>query len=407
MRFRKWLIVTQYYHPEPGAPQIRLRHMAKQLAAHGCEVTILTGMPNYPEGIVQPAYKGKLTMQETIDGIPVKRIWLYPAGGKKPLKRMINYLTFTFNSLLNIRLARKFNMIFIEAQPLTLAWYGTWAKALYGKPYIYNTPDLQVEIAGERGWMGRTIVNIAKRMETRLMTKAFSVSTVTYAFIEHFIEERGIARNKMSFLPNGVDTDAIKPLPYDNAYAEKMGTVGKKVFTYAGTHADYQGLDVILDAAKLVKDNKEIVFLMAGKGPERQRLIDRAKEEGIDNVLFRDSPFDEAAQLFSISYAFVVVLRNIPAAAKMRLSKTFPPLGAGVPVIFGGIGESSDIIRNEKCGIATPPEDPKALAEAVLEMANNQAFRDECSRNGLALIERDFSWKGIVSKWLKEIEGIG
>ena len=115
-----------------------------------------------------------------------------------------------------------------------------------------------------------------------------------------------------------------------------MGVEGKKVLTYAGTHADYQGLDVILDAAKRLRHRSDIVFLMVGKGPERQRLIDRAKSEGIANVLFKDSPFEEVSLLMSVSYAFLVVLRDIPAAKKMRLSKTFPPLACGVPVIYAG-----------------------------------------------------------------------
>jgi colanic acid biosynthesis glycosyl transferase WcaI len=405
-RFKNWLIVTQYYHPEPGAPQIRLRAMAKELLAHQCNVTVLTGMPNYPEGIIHKQYKGKFTYTEEIDGVKVKRLWLYPAGGKKPLKRIFNYLTFTFHTLFHLGAAKGKQIVFIEAQPITLAFFGLFAKWLFKVPYIYNTPDLQVEIASERGWVGGNLVKAAKALETYFMQKSLSVSTVTHAFIEHFIKERKMPRERMSFLPNGVDLSHMHPMQYDHDYALKMGIAGKKVFTYAGTHADYQGLDVILDAAKLLKERNDISFLMVGKGPERQRLINRAAKEGIENVHFKDSPFSEGSLLMSISYAFLVVLRNIPAAQKMRLSKTFPPLACGVPVIFGGIGESADIIKDNNCGIVTPPEDPQMLANAVMDLADNPQKREEFSRNGLILIEREFSWKTIVSNWLMEIEKI-
>jgi glycosyltransferase involved in cell wall biosynthesis len=402
--FRDWLIVTQYYHPEPGAPQIRLRALAKELTRLGRRVTVLTGMPNYPDGVIYEGYRGKLSMTDKVDGIQVKRIWLYPAGGKNPFKRLLNYLSFTFHTLFYLSLARRKHIVFIEAQPITLAVYGLFARWLYKVPYVYNTPDLQVEIASERGWVGRSFVRLAVWLETYLMKQAYSVSTVTHAFIEHFIKARGVPKERMSFLPNGVDLEHLRPLPYDETYARKMGVVGKKVLTYAGTHADYQGLDVILDAAKLLKHRSDIVFLMVGKGPERQRLIDRAKSEGITNVLFKDSPFEEVSLLMSVSYGFLVVLRDIPAAKKMRLSKTFPPLACGVPVIYAGVGESADIIRKHDCGIVSLPENAASLAAAVLELVDAPERRGAFSKAGLKLVEREFSWKTIVSSWLQQLE---
>src|SRR4029079_6650634 len=192
---------------------------------------------------------------------------------------------------------------------------------------------------------------------------------------------------------------------YDEDYARKMGVVGKTVLTYAGTHADYQGLDVILDAAKQLRNRSDIVFLMVGKGPERQRLIDRAKVEGIANILFKDSPFEEVSQLMSITYAFLVVLRDIPAAKKMRLSKTFPPLACGVPVIYAGVGESADIIRKNGCGIVSLPENPVSLAAAVLDLIDAPEKRNAFSKAGLELVERESSWKTIIFNWLQQLEG--
>lgn len=402
--FRDWLIVTQYYHPEAGAPQIRLRALAKELTRLGHRVTVLTGMPNYPEGVIHEGYRGKLSLADKIDGIEIKRIWLYPASGKAPFKRLVNYLSFTLHALLYLRLVRGKQIVFIEAQPITLALYGLLAQWICKVPYIYNTPDLQVEIAGERAWVGGWLVRVATWLETFLMRRAYSVATVTHAFIEHFVSTRGIPRERMSFLPNGVDLEHLRPMPYNNDYAEKMGVTGKNVLTYAGTHADYQGLDVILDAAKLLRDRSDIVFLMVGKGPERERLIDRAKTEGISNVLFKDSPFEDGSLLMSISYGFIVVLRNIPAAQKMRLSKTFPPLACGVPVIYAGVGESAEIILNNDCGIVVPPENPASLADAVCRLVDEPGRRDAFSMAGRKLVEREFSWNTIVSNWLTQLK---
>lgn len=405
--FRDWLLVTQYYHPEVGAPQIRLRALVKELTSLGYRVTVLTGMPNYPEGVIHEGYRGKFSLNDEVDGIKIKRIWLYPAGGKKIFQRLMNYLSFTFHALFYLRLARGKQIIFIEAQPLTLALYGLLARWFLKVPYIYNTPDLQVEIAGERAWVGRSFVKLATSIETFLMEHAYSVATVTPAFIEHFVSARGIRRDRMSFLPNGVDLEHLRPLPYDKQCAEKMGVIGEKVLTYVGTHADYQGLDVILDAAKLLRYRSDIVFLMVGKGPERTRLVERAKSEGIHNVVFKDSPFDERSSLMSISYGAIATLRDIPAAQKMRLSKIFPPLACGVPVIYAGVGESADIIRNNDCGLVALPENPTSLADAVLCLIDDPEARERFSKAGRKLVEREFSWSTIVSNWLRQLKRSG
>jgi len=135
-QFQDWLIVTQYYHPELGAPQIRLRAFAKELPRLGRRVTILTGMPNYPEGVIHAGYHGKLRLTDKVDDIKVKRIWLYPAGGKKPFKRLLGYLTFTFHALDHLGLVRDKQIVFIEAQLITRVLYGLLAHWIFKVPYI-------------------------------------------------------------------------------------------------------------------------------------------------------------------------------------------------------------------------------------------------------------------------------
>lgn len=405
-KYKNWLIATQYYYPERGAAQVRLRAFAQELKKAGCNVKVLTGMPNYPEGILQNGFKGKFTMNDTVDGIPVKRLWLYPAAGRNIIKRLFNYFTFTFHALFHLRAARKVDIIFIESQPVFLSYYGLFAKWLYKKPYIYNTPDLQVEQSGERGWMLGNIVKLARRMEKQLMMNSLSVSTVTHAFIEHFIKELNIPREKMSFLPNGVDLDFMHPLPYDAGYAKRIGIEGKKVFTFAGTIAYNHGADVILEAAKLTKEHNDIVYLIAGSGAERATLTEKAKKEEINNVVFTDLPFIDVPTVMSITYAALVTVRDMDVAKKIRSAKTFPALACGVPVIYSGEGESADIVVQNGCGVQTAPGDGADLARAVLELAANPVLREQFSKAGIALTEREFSWKVITENWLKEVEAI-
>lgn len=406
MAFKRVLILSQYYAPESGAPAIRLRAMVKELVKLGYDVRVVTGMPNYPKGEIYDGYSGKLWMRDEVDGVPLRRVWLYPASGKGAAKRIINYLSFTASSALALALEHKADLVFVEAQPLTLAFPAWVNKVVRGTPYVYNTPDLQVEYADEGQWGVRGLIRLARGLEGFLMKKSLSVTTVTHAFVEHFHKERGIDKARIAFLPNGADIDFLSPRPRDEAFAEKMGVGNRKVFTFAGTHAPYQGLEVILEAAKLLKHRKDIVILMVGDGPVREKLIRDAEEAGLDNVLFRTSPFSEMPSLMSITWASLVVLRALKIATKMRLSKAIPPLACGVPLIYAGWGETADIVAEEGVGLRVEPEQPQLLADAIVRMVDEPGMREKMGKKGRALAERDFSWATIVGNWVKQIEGV-
>src|SRR5262249_27801141 len=119
--FGRLLILTQYYAPESGAPAVRLGAMARELRPLGVGRRVLTGMHNYPTGRIQEGYRGRLTMTEEIDGVPVRRVWLYPASGRGAAKRLLNYLSFTAASAIALAFESTPDVIFVEAQPITLA----------------------------------------------------------------------------------------------------------------------------------------------------------------------------------------------------------------------------------------------------------------------------------------------
>src|SRR5690242_3416011 len=102
-----FLLLTQYFPPEVGAPQVRLLALARQLREHGHQVTVVTAMPNYPAGVVQPAYRRRWLVREEVEGIPVIRTWIYAASGSNVTRRMAGYLSFCASSLLGCLMARR------------------------------------------------------------------------------------------------------------------------------------------------------------------------------------------------------------------------------------------------------------------------------------------------------------
>ena len=404
---KRIIILTQYFAPEPGAPQIRLMELSKHLISKGIEVEVITGFPNYPDGILQSGYKKKFYMEDMINGVPIKRTWIYPAAGRNVLKRLINYFSFMITSFFPLFSAKKPDLIFVEAQPIILGIPAYLYSLVRGIPYIYNTPDLQIEYAEEDRWVRiGLIIKFAKFIERKLMINALSVTTVTHAFIDHFIKYRGIPANKMSFFPNGADTSVLRPSEPSQRLLKKFNLVGQKIFTYAGTHAPYQGLETILEAAVLLSDRSDISILMVGNGPVRESLIKKAKRLGLNNIYFKNSPFDEMRDLMSITYASLVVLRDIPMTRKMRLSKAVPPLSCGVPVIFAGLGETSEILQQNSAGIVVKPEEPNELSKAIIKISDDISLRNEMSISCRKFALRDFSWSSIVESWLCQIKAI-
>jgi colanic acid biosynthesis glycosyl transferase WcaI len=400
---RRWLILTQYYPPEIGAPQIRLRSVARELQRHGVKVEVLTAMPNYPAGRIFPGYERRWKVNETINGVPVTRTWVYAATGKSAAVRLANYLSFTCTALLAAFTGPRPDVLFVESQPLSLGVVAVLMKWLKKVPYIYNVPDLQVDVARQMGFMKSSFVlKLALKSENLFLRQSWKISTVTHRFIEHF-KSRGFPQQQITFLPNGADTEFLKPHAPSQQLLDRWGLHGKKVFLYVGTHAYYHGLETSIEAAALLRDYPDIVFLMIGDGPERDRLKLMCEERKLDNVIFGNSPYEEMDQLYSIAFASVATLRNIEVAEGMRLSKIFPSLSCGVPVIYSGSGEAAELIRSSNCGIAVEPENPKRLSDAILQCVSRPDLRVEFGRSGRSLVEREYSWSAIVQSWLREI----
>lgn len=401
----KWLILTQYYPPEIGAPQIRLRHLAKELQLQGIDVEVITAMPNYPKGEIFPGYStSKWSIRETIDGVPVQRMWVYAGSGKAAVVRLLNYFSFTFTALFAVLFGPRPDVMFVESQPLSLGVIAMLMKWIRGVPYIYNVPDLQVDVARQLGFIrSELFLRLASQLEDIFLMQSWKVSTVTHRFIKH-LQERGVPPPQITFLPNGADTNFLRPKPVCSELLNRWKLNEKKIFVYVGTHAYYHGLDTVINAANILQEERQVAFLMIGSGPERRRIIELARTLRLQNVIFDQSPYEEMDDLYSICYASIATLRDVEVARTMRLSKIFPSLSCGVPVIYAGCGEAADVIHEHHCGITVEPENPERLAATIRQFAADRTSRDSMGRIGRKLVESDYSWKVIVNRWLSELD---
>lgn len=400
----RFLILTQYFPPEIGAPQTRLAAVAKELLRLGHEVEVVTAMPNHLVGRIYDGYRGKAYVREHWHGIPVHRTWVYAAMGTGA-RRLLNYLSFCVSSLFGLARAKRPDVVFVESPPLFLSVPGWFKAKSSGAKLVFNVADLWPDAVTDLGVMhDGAMLRFAKQLEAWAYRNASFVNAVTEGIAERLRSGKSVAANKILFLPNGVDTAMLRPLPPDHALAARLGLAGKTVFLYAGTHGIVHGLEHVLDAAALV-DQDEIAVLFLGAGTCKPALMERARALGVRNVVFHDPvAIERMPAFYSIACASIVTVIRSHHSQGARPSKMFSSLACGVPILYSGEGEGAEIVRSADAGIIVEPESAQALAHGMRELSGNPELRERLGRAARRVAETDFGWNRIVESWLARLQ---
>ena len=385
------MFLTQYFPPEIGAPQIRMFELAKRLTAAGDALTVVTGFPNYPTGIVQEGYRGKRAMEEHLDGVRVLRRWVFATPNAGFFKRIVNQFSFAFSSLTATRKVGPVDVIFVQSPPLPIGIAALTYARLKRAPFVFNVSDVWPQSAVELGMLrNRFAIRLAEMLEMYIYRRAARVTVPTKGILES-LAARGVPRSKLCLLTNGVDTSIYQPQPPDPALAQRLGFDGHKAFLYAGTHGLSQGLDVILEAAKLTKD-PDVLYVLAGEGADKAALERKATEQGIANVLFLpNQPKSSMPSLLSSTYAAIISLKPLDVFRSALPSKMFESMAVGQPLVAALWGEGADVVREADCGMVTTPGDAQELRAAVETLASEPERAQEMGHNGRTYVDQHFN----------------
>ncbi|MCS3702317.1 glycosyltransferase family 4 protein [Salinibacter ruber] len=397
------LVLTQYFPPEAGGPQVRLGAMCRELADRGHEVEVVTAMPNYPEGEIRSEYKGKLYVRDTYEGIPVHRLWLYTSKGAG-IKRVINFLSFAATSLIGLFKSQRPDYIFTSSPPLFLGIPSVLASKVWGVPLIFNVADLWPDSARHLDLItNEFLLGLGEALEHWIYRDSDFVCAVTEGIRDTLKQEKRVNEEKLLFLPNGVDTETFSPRSYDQSLAEDLGVEDKWTILYAGTHGYAHGLDVALDTAGRL-GSEDIHFLLVGGGSEKDRLVRRADEMDLSNLTFLDPVSPETVgQLYSIADAGLSTLRDSPLFEGTRPAKVLAAMSTGTPVLYSGHGEGARMVRDVGAGTVTPPQDAEALADAIKYLRQNPKEAGEMGSRGREFVMEHYSWKVLVGEWLEQL----
>lgn len=396
----KILFLTQYCPPEVGAPQNRIFEFAKQLKKFGHEVTILTAMPNYPRGEIFEEYRGKKIVKETIDGIDIVRTGIYATKSKDFVKRLRNYLSFTWSSVFSgAKHIEEQDVIITESPPLFLGWSGYVLSKMKRAKFVFNVSDLWPESAEKLGVLhNKAMIKASTWLEEFCYRKAAAVTGQTKGIVDNIVS-RGFDKNKVHIITNGVDTEFFKKENKSEEFRESIGIEDKFAVVYAGIHGIAQGLEVLVDAAEIIKEEKEIQIVFIGEGPEKPMLMNRVKEKKLENVTFlpmqhkKDMP-----KIIASMDATVVPLKKLDIFKGALPSKMFENLASEIPIVLAVEGEAENLINSAKAGIVVEPENSKEIAEAILRLYKDKELREKLGENGREYAIRNFSREAIARK---------
>jgi len=360
----KILFLSDNFYPEVNAPANRTYEHCREWRRLGAEVTVITCVPNFPRGKVFNGYKNKLVQTETIDGIRVVRVWSFISANEGKVKRILDYVSYAFTSLI-ASLFYKSDIIIATSPQFFTALSGSLASFFKRTPWIMEVRDIWPESIVAVGAMGKSkTIHFLEKIEKYLYRSARKVVVVTDSFKQNLIG-KGVSDCKIHVVKNGVNLAKFVPIPKNEQILDKYGLRDKFVIGYFGTHGMAHKLDFILQSAKKITDSG-IHILLIGDGAEKSHLLQLKEKLQLKNVTMLASVSkDEMQQYISTIDVALVNLRKSDTFKSVIPSKIFENAAMLKPILLGVEGESQAIIEQYQSGICFEPENEKDFLEKL------------------------------------------
>jgi len=405
----KILYVSQYFPPEMGAPSARASEVAQHWARAGHDVSVLTGFPNHPTGVVPAEWRGRLRRliyREKIGSVQVFRTWLWPLPNRKAHERMRNYASFCVSAALRGVAIPRPDVIIASSPQLLVGLSGWWIAFSRQIPFVFEVRDLWPEsltavgVGDEDSLLHHALAAVAKFLYQR----SDRIVVVTPAFKEHLMRRWRVPAEKISVVENGVETDLFKPssAAANHALRRELGAQGEFLVCYIGTMGMAHGLETLLDAAsQLQRQNSNAQFLLVGEGAEKERIRTMAHSRGLTNVSFLDQqPREKIPAFISASDACLVLLKKTDVFKTVIPTKMLEFMSCARPVILGVDGQARQIIEDAGAGLVIEPENSEALVGAINQLSANRDVGVALGQKGREYIQQHFSRGQTAEKYI-------
>ena len=389
-------LVTQWFPPEPVQLPIWI---AEALQRRDCDVSVLTGVPNYPDGVVLEGFSPWTHLLEEVRGLRVQRSPLFPSHSRSASGRIFNYVSWALSaSWFGRAPTRDCDVSLVYSSPATAALPALIGKMRHGTPYVLMIQDLwpdSIFASGfiATGWVRKAVENIANSY-VRLVYRHAGHITVISPGMRDVLVRRGVAEDKLSLVFNWVDESVFRPCDEDRSVRSDLGLEDDDfVLMYAGNHGGAQGLRTAIEAFGRIPPDARCHLVLVGDGVEKENLVELAARVAPRSVHFLPAcPFESMASVMAAAEVQLVSLVDDPLYHITMPSKVQSILACGRPVIVAAPGDAGRVVQEANAGIAVQPGHPEDLRDAVLQLRAMQRHKLQgLGENGYLYYRRQMS----------------
>ena len=361
------LVISQYFYPEP----FRINDICQEWIKRGHKVTVLTGIPNYPEGKFYKGYGWFKKRKENWSGVDIIRLPII-SRGHSSLRLILNYYSFVWSGWFWKNFTRlKPDLIFtFEVSPMTQALIGKWFSKRRKIPNYLYVQDLwpeNLEVVG--GIHNKSILNHYQKMTDKIYKRCTKIFATSPSFVKA-IQERVEDKEKVIYWPQYAE-DIYKPVEHPNAL--EIPNDGRFKIIFTGNVGTAQGLDILPKVAKLV--GEDVCFVIVGDGRYKAKLIQETADVAGKFIFIDRQPAERIPDfLCDCDVAFLSFLDN-PLFEKTIPAKLQSYMACEMPILASASGETKRIIEEAQCGVCCDLGDIKQLQDAIEKLKNNKQLK--------------------------------
>lgn len=399
----KILFLTDNFPPEVNAPATRTYEHCREWVKQGEEVTVITCVPNFPQGKVYEGYRNRLYQSEYMDGIRVIRVWSYITANEGFLKRTLDYISFSITAFL-AGLFQKADVIIATSPQFFTALAGRALSFWKRTPWIMEVRDLWPESIKTVGAMKDSLIlRFFEWEEKRCYRSAIKIIVVTDSFKKKLIE-KNVPRKKITVIKNGVDLARFTPIPKDEKLIDQLGLKGKKIIGYIGTLGMAHKLEFIMKCASDMKGLNDYHFLFIGAGADKKNLLQLKEKLNINNLTMLDPVSkQEVKRYISILDVALINLRKSKLFTTVIPSKIFENAGMEKPILMGVDGEARHIIESYQAGLFFEPESEEDFRKKLNLLLTDNTLYEQC-KAGCRKLAHDFERSRLAHRMLDIIK---
>jgi len=400
----KLLVVTQYFWPE----DFRINDLVRSLAERGHDVEVLTGKPNYPEGIIFPGYRAWGCQQEQWNGATVHRVPLAGRGSKSAVKLALNYLSFILSGLVLapwLLRRRKYDVVFVYGlSPILQAIPALFLGWLKKAPVAIWVQDLWPESLSATGYVRSSMILKVVESVVRFIYRNADLLLVQSRAFEPRIAAMAPGK-PIIYYPNSVDALFCNP-GSTVALPEIPALEGAFPVMFAGNIGAGQAVEVIVEAATILQGHPDIRFVVFGKGSRWEWMRAEVESRGLTNVhLPGRFPVETMPGLMQKASALLVTLANEPIFAATVPNKIQAYMAAGRPILACLNGEGARLVTEARAGLTVAAEDAAALAAATLQLFQMpRADREALGANGRSYFRQHFDHEHLTDVLVRHFQ---